>query len=69
MGERKGDERFWDAMRDVNAASAEGHRLLIASAEAKRKEHERLAADAVKKHPVARERDDDTRAVSDQPVS
>ena len=31
----KDDERFWELMRDLNAADAEGHKLLIASAEAK----------------------------------
>jgi hypothetical protein len=31
----KDDESFWDAMRDMNAASAEEHKGLIAAAEAK----------------------------------
>lgn len=30
----KDDERFWDAMRDMNAASVGGHKALIATAEA-----------------------------------
>ena len=52
----KDDERFWDTMQEMNALSAEGHKLLVASAEAKREEHERLAADAAEKREVARER-------------
>ena len=36
----KDDERFWDTMRDLNAASVEEHKSLIASAEAKLKGHE-----------------------------
>ena len=43
-------------MRDLNASSAEGHKELIVSAEAKRKEHERLAADAGEKVVAARDR-------------
>jgi hypothetical protein len=30
----KGDERFWDAMRDIGASSVESHKALIARAEA-----------------------------------
>ena len=30
----KDDERFWDAMRDIGASSVEGHKALIARAEA-----------------------------------
>jgi hypothetical protein len=52
----KDDEMFWEAMRDTNAATAEGHKHLIASAEAKRKEHERLADEAAKRREIARER-------------
>jgi hypothetical protein len=52
----KDDEKFWDAMHGMNAASTEEHKLMIASAEAKRKEHERLSADAAEKREVARER-------------
>jgi hypothetical protein len=43
----KNDEKFWDAMHGMNAASVEEHKLMIASAEAKRQEHERLAAEKV----------------------
>jgi hypothetical protein len=50
------DERFWDVMRDVNAASAEGYKGLIASTETKLKESERSAADAAEKREAARER-------------
>jgi hypothetical protein len=52
----KDDERFWNMMQEMNASSAEGHKLLIASAEAKRKEHERCAAEAAERREVARER-------------
>ena len=52
----KDNERFWDIIQEMNASSAEGHKLLIASAEAKRQEHERLAAAAAEKREVARER-------------
>ena len=45
----KDDERFWDTMRDLNAASVEEHKSLIASAEAKLKGHESAAADAGEK--------------------
>lgn len=50
----KDNERFWDIIQEMNASSAEGHKLLIASAEAKRQEHERLAAAAAEKREVAR---------------
>jgi hypothetical protein len=52
----KDDEQFWDAMQEMNASSAEGHKLIAAAAEAKRQEHERQAADAVEKRDVARGR-------------
>jgi hypothetical protein len=50
------DERFWDAMQGLNAATAEDHKRLIASAEAKLKESERAAADAAENRETARER-------------
>jgi hypothetical protein len=50
------DERFWDAMQGLNAATAEDHKRLIASAEAKLKESERAAADATENRETARER-------------
>jgi hypothetical protein len=50
------DERFWDMMQDMNAASAEGHKGLIASTGTKLKESERAAADAAEKRDAARER-------------
>ena len=52
----KDDERFWDTMQEMNVSSAEGHKLLAACAEAKRKEHDRVAADAAEKREIARER-------------
>jgi hypothetical protein len=45
----KDDERFWDTMRNLNSASAEQHKDLIAAAEAKLKGHESAAADASEK--------------------
>jgi hypothetical protein len=50
------DERFWDVVQDMNAASAEGYKGLIASTETKLKETERAAADAAEKGEAARER-------------
>jgi hypothetical protein len=50
------DERFWDAMQGLSAATAEDHKRLIASAEAKLKESEHAAADAAKNREIARER-------------
>ena len=52
----KDDERFWDTMRDLNAASVEEHKSLIASAEAKLKGHESAAADAGEKLETAKNR-------------
>jgi hypothetical protein len=52
----KDDERFWDTMRDLNAASVEEHKSLIASAEAKLKGHESAAADAGEKLETAKSR-------------
>jgi hypothetical protein len=54
----KDDERFWDAMQDMKAASVEDHKSLIAAAEAKLKDDKRTAAgtsDAFQRHrqPVA----------------
>ena len=39
----KDDERFWCVMQDLNAASAEEHKSLIAAAEAKLKRHKSAA--------------------------
>ena len=55
-GNFKEDERFWDTMRDLNAASVEEHKSLIASAEAKLKGHESAAADAGEKLETAKNR-------------
>jgi len=52
----KDDERFWDMMQDLNVASVEGHKNLIASAEAKLKESESAAADAGEKRETAENR-------------
>jgi hypothetical protein len=52
----KDDEQFWDAMRDINTATAEDHKRVIVSAEAKLKQHERAAAAAAEKVEVARQR-------------
>jgi hypothetical protein len=52
----KDEESFWGAMRDINAATAEDHKRLVASAEAKLKEHELAAADAADRHETAKER-------------
>jgi hypothetical protein len=52
----KDDERFWDAMHDLNAASVEEQKGLIASAETKLKGHERAAADAGEKLETAKDR-------------
>ena len=52
----KDDERFWDTMRDLNAASVEEHKSLIAAAEAKLKGHESAAADAGEKLETAKDR-------------
>ena len=52
----KDDERFWDAMRDLNATSADGQKSLIAAAEARLKGHERAVADASEKLEAAKDR-------------
>jgi hypothetical protein len=52
----KDDERFWAMMHDLNAASAEEHKGLIASAATKKAELEAAAVAAVERRDVARER-------------
>jgi hypothetical protein len=52
----KDDERFWDMMRDLNAASAEEHKNVLAFTEAKLKGHESAAADAGEKLETAKDR-------------
>jgi hypothetical protein len=52
----KDEERFWDAMRDLNAASAEGQRGLIAAAEEKLKGNESAAAAASEQLETAKNR-------------
>jgi hypothetical protein len=47
------DERFWSSMHGLNAASAEEHKALIASAESKLREHESAAADAAEEAQAA----------------
>ncbi len=51
----KDDERFWDTMRDMNAASVEEHKVLIARAEANVADHARNAAEAAKKANAAKD--------------
>jgi hypothetical protein len=50
----KDDERFWDTMRDMNASHIEGHKGLIAAAEAKIAEMAPEVAKAAEKVEVAR---------------
>jgi hypothetical protein len=50
------DERFWDAMRDIGAASVEGHKALIARAETKIAEHAAGAAKAGERAQAAKDR-------------
>ena len=52
----KDEESFWGAMRDINAATAEDRKRLVASADAKLKEHELAAADAADRYETAKER-------------
>ena len=52
----KDDERFWDGMRDMNAASVEEHKRLIAAAEAKKAAFERAAAEAGERLETAKDR-------------
>jgi hypothetical protein len=52
----KGDERFWEAMRDMGIASVEEHRALIARAETKIAEQQPKAADAGERAQAAKDR-------------
>ena len=52
----KDDERFWDTMRDLNASHIEGHKALVAKAEAKIAEMVPEVAKAAEKVEVARNR-------------
>ena len=52
----KDDERLWGALRDMNAASVDEHKQLIAKAEAKVAEHGRSAAEAAEKANAAQNR-------------
>jgi hypothetical protein len=52
----EGDERFWDAMRDMNASLVEGHKGLIATAETKIAETEAEAAKAAASAETAKAR-------------
>jgi hypothetical protein len=52
----KDDEHFWDALRELNAASVEEHKSLIAAAEAKLKGSESAAARASEKLEAAKTR-------------
>jgi hypothetical protein len=42
------DERFWDVMRDISASTAEDHKRVIVSSEAKLKQHDRAAGAALR---------------------
>ena len=50
----KGDERFWEAMRDMGTASVEEHKALIARAETKIAEHAPKAAEAGERAQAAK---------------
>jgi hypothetical protein len=52
----KDDERFWDAFRDLSASTAEEHKGLVKSAEAKIAEHAAKAAQAAEHAAAAKER-------------
>ena len=52
----KNEESFWGAIRDINAATAEDHKRLAASAEEKLKECELAAADAADRSETAKKR-------------
>jgi hypothetical protein len=52
----KDDERFWDVMRDMNAASVEEHKLLVAAAQARKAAFERGAAEAGERVEAAKDR-------------
>ncbi len=52
----KDDERFWDSMRDMNAASVEEHKALIATAETKIAELAPRAEEAAERAEAAKGR-------------
>jgi hypothetical protein len=52
----KDDERFWDAIRDLNASTVEEHKGLVKSAEARIAEHAARAAEAAERTDTAKER-------------
>jgi hypothetical protein len=52
----EGDERFWDAMRDIGASSLEGHKALIARAEAVIAKEGPRVAEAAEKVEAAKSR-------------
>ncbi len=52
----KDDERFWETMRDMGAASVEEHKALIARAETKIAEETPRVADADEKVEAAKSR-------------
>ena len=52
----EGDERFWDAMRDIGASSVEEHKALIARAETMIAEHAPRAAEAGERAQAAKDR-------------
>ena len=52
----EGDERFWEAMRDMGTASVEEHRALIARTETKIAEHAPKAAEAGERAQAAKDR-------------
>jgi hypothetical protein len=52
----EGDERFWEAMRDMGTASVEEHRALIARTETKIAEHAPKAAEAGERAQAAKNR-------------
>ena len=52
----KGDERFWEAMRDMGTARVEEHKALIAQAEARIAEHAPRAAEAGERAQAAKDR-------------
>ena len=53
----EGDERFWDAMRDIGASSVEGHKALISRAETRIAEQAAKAAEAGEQAHVAKDLD------------
>ena len=52
----EGDERFWEAMRDIGASSIEEHKALIARAETKIAKHAAGAAKAGERGQAAKDR-------------